>query len=54
LGKLIGTSGVVIYEREEITPLVEINNKMAISIRVLLDYFVGKVELDFTDGLWKE
>jgi transcriptional regulator with XRE-family HTH domain len=53
LGKLIGTSGAVIgrYEREEITPSVEIANKMASSLGVSLDYLVGNLELELTDTL---
>jgi transcriptional regulator with XRE-family HTH domain len=53
LGKLIGTSGAVIgrYERQEITPSVEIANKMATSLGVSLDYLVGNVELELTDTL---
>ncbi|WP_282162849.1 helix-turn-helix domain-containing protein [Ulvibacterium marinum] len=43
LGKMAGTSGAVIgrYERGEITPSVEIANKIAIALGVSLDYLVG-------------
>jgi len=38
-----GTSGAVIgrYERDEITPSVEIANKIALALDVSLDYLVG-------------
>jgi len=43
LGTKVGTSGAVIgrYEREEITPSVEIANKIAKALDVSLDYLVG-------------
>jgi transcriptional regulator with XRE-family HTH domain len=43
LGTIVGTSGAVIgrYEREEITPSVEIANKIAQALNVSLDYLVG-------------
>jgi len=43
LGKTAGTSGAVIgrYERNEITPSVEIANKIALALDVSLDYLVG-------------
>ncbi|GAA4276535.1 helix-turn-helix domain-containing protein [Aquimarina mytili] len=43
LGNKVGTSGAVIgrYEREEITPSVEIANKIAKALDVSLDYLVG-------------
>ncbi|TRX35077.1 helix-turn-helix domain-containing protein [Flavobacterium restrictum] len=43
LGAIVGTSGAVIgrYEREEITPSVEIANKIAQALGVSLDYLVG-------------
>jgi transcriptional regulator with XRE-family HTH domain len=43
LGKKTGTSGAVIgrYERDEITPSVEIANKIAKALDVSLDYLVG-------------
>jgi transcriptional regulator with XRE-family HTH domain len=43
LGKVVGTSGAVIgrYERDEITPSVEIAKKMADALDVSLDYLTG-------------
>jgi transcriptional regulator with XRE-family HTH domain len=43
LGTIVGTSGAVIgrYERDEITPSVEIANKIALALGVSLDYLVG-------------
>ena len=43
LGGMVGTSGAVIgrYERGEITPSVEIANKIANALEVSLDYLVG-------------
>lgn len=43
LGSKTGTSGAVIgrYERNEITPSVEIANKIALALDVSLDYLVG-------------
>jgi transcriptional regulator with XRE-family HTH domain len=43
LGKIVGTSGAVIgrYERDEITPSVEIAKKMADALEVSLDYLTG-------------
>jgi len=43
LGSKTGTSGAVIgrYERDEITPSVEIANKIALALDVSLDYLVG-------------
>ncbi len=53
LGSLVGTSGAVIgrYEREEITPSVEIANKMALALGVSLDFLVGNTELELNDTL---
>lgn len=44
LGKIVGTSGAVIgrYERDEITPSVEIAKKIADALEVSLDYLVGE------------
>lgn len=43
LGKLVGTSGAVIgrYEREEITPSIDVAKKMADALDVSLDYLTG-------------
>ncbi|NAS31786.1 helix-turn-helix domain-containing protein [Flavobacteriaceae bacterium R38] len=43
LGAKAGTSGAVIgrYERNEITPSVEIANKIALALEVSLDFLVG-------------
>lgn len=43
LGSVVGTSGAVIgrYERNEITPSVEIANKIAKALDISLDYLVG-------------
>jgi transcriptional regulator with XRE-family HTH domain len=48
LGKQIGTSGAVIgrYERNEITPSVEIAKKMADALEVSLDYLIGSTSLN--------
>ena len=45
LGSSVGTSGAVIgrYERGEITPSVEIANKIANALEVSLDYLVGNI-----------
>lgn len=52
-GKIISTSGAVIgrYEREEITPSVEIANKIAKALGVSLDFLVGNIELELNDKL---
>jgi len=56
LGKLVGTSGAVIgrYEREEITPSVEMANKIASALGVSLDFLVGNVELELNDTLMEK
>ena len=43
LGSVVGTSGAVIgrYERNEITPSVEIANKIAKALDISLDFLVG-------------
>ena len=43
LGKAVGTSGAIIgrYERNEITPSVEVAAKIAEALEVSLDYLVG-------------
>lgn len=53
LGKLVGTSGAVIgrYERGEITPSVEIANKITKSLGISLDYLVGNIDLELSDKL---
>lgn len=50
-GKMVGTSGPVIgrYEREEITPSVEIARKMADALEVSLDYLTGSTSLIVKD-----
>ncbi len=47
LGTNAGTSGAVIgrYERDEITPSVEIANKIAKALEVSLDYLTGLSDL---------
>ncbi len=51
LGKMIGTSGAVIgrYERDEITPSVEIAKKMADALEVSLDYLTGSTNYVIQD-----
>jgi transcriptional regulator with XRE-family HTH domain len=43
LGKLVGTSGAVIgrYEREEITPSIDVAKRMADALDISLDYLTG-------------
>jgi transcriptional regulator with XRE-family HTH domain len=43
LGKLVSTAGAVMgrYEREEITPSIDMAKKMADALDVLLDYLTG-------------
>jgi transcriptional regulator with XRE-family HTH domain len=43
LGKKVGTSGAVIgrYEREEITPSIEVAAKIADALEISLDYLTG-------------
>lgn len=55
LGKQVGASGAVIgrYEREEITPSVEIANKIAKALGISLDYLVGNTDLEITDNLMR-
>ncbi len=50
-GKMIGTSGAVIgrYERDEITPSVEIAKKMADALDVSLDYLTGNATFVIQD-----
>jgi transcriptional regulator with XRE-family HTH domain len=51
LGKTVGTSGAVIgrYERDEITPSVEIARKMADALDVSLDYLTGSTNFVIQD-----
>lgn len=51
LGSMVGTSAAVIgrYERGEITPSVEIANKIAQALEVSLDYLVGNASSMFKD-----
>ena len=53
LGKTVGTSGAVMgrYEREEITPSVEIAKKVAEALEVSLDYLVGSTDLLFDKNM---
>jgi transcriptional regulator with XRE-family HTH domain len=53
LGKSVGTSGAVVgrYERNEITPSVEIANKIASALNVSLDYLVGNTDLELNQSL---
>jgi transcriptional regulator with XRE-family HTH domain len=47
LGQLIGTSGAIIgrYERDEMTPSVEVAKKLADALEVTLDYLVANKAL---------
>lgn len=51
LGSVVGTSGAVIgrYERNEITPSVDMANKIAQALDVSLDYLVGNNSVIVTD-----
>jgi len=51
LGKTVGTSGAVIgrYERNEITPSIEVAAKMANALNVSLDFLVGNTSLMIKD-----
>ena len=53
LGKVVGTSGAVIgrHERGEITPSVEIANKIAKALGVSLDFLIGNIDLELSDKL---
>ncbi len=48
LGKSIGTSGDIIgrYEREVITPSIEVIIKIADALDVSLDYLAGKISME--------
>jgi transcriptional regulator with XRE-family HTH domain len=47
LGKLIGTSGAIIgrYERDEMTPSVDVAKKLADALDVTMDYLVANKSL---------
>ena len=47
LGKLVGTSGDIIgrYEREVITPSIDVIIKIADALEVSIDFLVGKTTL---------
>ena len=51
LAKQVGTSGAIIgrYERNEITPSVEVAAKISEALQVTLDYLVGKSSLEVKD-----
>ncbi len=51
LGKTVGTSGAVIgkYERDEITPSVEIAKRIADALDVSLDYLAGSTSFPIRD-----
>ncbi len=51
LGKMVGTSGAVIgrYEREEITPSIEVAAKIADALEVSLDYLTGGTSIVVKD-----
>jgi len=53
LGQSIGTLGAVIgrYERNEITPSVEIAKKIAQALEVSLDYLVGSTEQELDKAM---
>jgi transcriptional regulator with XRE-family HTH domain len=48
LGKLIGTSGDIIgrYERNVITPSIEVIIKVADALEISIDYLVGKTDFE--------
>jgi transcriptional regulator with XRE-family HTH domain len=47
LGRMIGTSGDVIgrYERQDITPSIEVVSKIADALEVSIDYLIGKTKM---------
>lgn len=51
IGKMVGTSGAVIgrYEREEITPSIEVAAKIANALDVSLDYLTGGTSIVVKD-----
>ncbi len=48
LGKIVKTSGDIIgrYERDEVTPSVEVASKLADALSVSLDYLSGKTDTE--------
>jgi transcriptional regulator with XRE-family HTH domain len=49
LAKKIGTSGPIVgrYERGNITPSIDVVSKIADALEVLVDYLIGKTNLQF-------
>lgn len=56
LGKTVGTSGAIIgrYERNEITPSVDMASKIADALNVSLDYLVGNTDTVLERDLLKK
>lgn len=56
LGKMVGTSGAIIgrYERNEITPSVDVASKIAEALEVSLDYLVGNTDTLLEKDLLKK
>ena len=48
LGKQVGTSGDIIgrYERDEVNPSIEVASKVADTLKVSLDYLMGKTDFE--------
>ena len=55
LGKTVGTSGDVIgrYERDIITPSIDVIIKIADTLQVSIDFLVGKTNLEFDNNTLK-
>lgn len=55
LGKLIGTSGDIVgrYERNVITPSIEVIIKIADVLNVSIDYLVGKTDMELDNTMLK-
>ncbi|MBL0261347.1 MAG: helix-turn-helix transcriptional regulator [Saprospiraceae bacterium] len=55
LGKKIGTSGDIIgrYERDEVTPSIEVASKIADELGTTLDYLMGKMEFELDKSIVK-
>ena len=55
LGKQIGTSGDIIgrYERNIMTPSIEVIMKISDSLGVSIDYLVGKTSLELDESVLK-